>query len=90
MACKADDRMKRTLLLCFVVVSVALIISIYAMDLTGSSEPAPAFYRGAPTAAPAIQLTLTAPAGSHTGPGQVTPTPPHTENGPLNRTLDDA
>jgi hypothetical protein len=89
MARKTDDRLKRILLLFFVVVSVALIIGIYATDLTGNNDPVPAFYRDAPTAVPAIELTITSPAKEHDGRNQATPTAPDDEYLPGNDLMDD-
>lgn len=74
---KSDDRVKRALLLGFVIISVALIASIYVTGLTGSEEPAPAFYRGAAAMEPSIESTIVAPRRENSGPGQATATAPH-------------
>jgi hypothetical protein len=89
MARNTHDRLKRTLLLCFVVVSVALIVSMYVTDLAGSNDPAPAYYRGAPTLEPSIQGTFTAPTRERAEPGQVPATPPGVQNDPPKRLFDD-
>lgn len=74
---KPDDRLKRALLLGFVVISVALIASIYVTGLSGSEEPAPAFYRGAAETEPSVESTLVAPTREHSRRGQATATAPH-------------
>lgn len=45
---KPDDHVKRTLLLCFVLVCVALIVGVYITNLSGGGEAAPGFQRGVP------------------------------------------
>lgn len=89
MARNTDKRIKRTLLLFFVAISVALIIGIYATDLAGDNDPAPAFYRGAPTMDPSIELTITVPAREHRSPSEATPTVPGDEFDPGDSLYDD-
>lgn len=74
---KSDDRLKRALLLGFVLISVALIAGIYVTGLTGSEEPAPAFYRNAAAIEPSTESTIVAPTPEHGGPGRATATAPH-------------
>ena len=89
MARKTDDRLKRALLLCFVAVSVALIVTIYVTDLTGSIESAPAFYRGAPTMEPSATTDGASPTTAPSEPIPEAVTPAVQDSNPPNRTLDD-
>lgn len=90
MARNKDDRLKRALLLCFVMISVALIVTMYVTELTVGSEPAPAFYRGAPTIEPSIQQTITAPPAEPHGLENAAETPPSSSDStPDYRTLID-